>query len=146
MPVGPASARGEAPFPGNAGFPGDAGAKKDIYGRGDDDDGDGDAAGAPGPGGNADASKLAGVPGVASLPAPGPIKPAVAKDFGREISVFGEYVMMCFHSTPWVLREAALQKIELDLESYSVSKVGARFFEVNGWRGTGVCTWGGGVE
>ena len=140
MPVGPASARGEAPFPGNAGFPGDAGAKKDIYGRGDDDDGDGDAAGAPGPGGNADASKLAGVP------APGPIKPAVAKDFGREISVFGEYVMMCFHSTPWVLREAALQKIELDLESYSVSKVGARFFEVNGWRGTGVCTWGGGVE
>jgi hypothetical protein len=82
----------------------------------------GGGGGGGGGSGKADAAKMAGVP-VDGLPGPAPLKPAVAKDFGREISIFGEYVMQCFHSTTWTLREAALKKIEVDLETYSVSKV-----------------------
>lgn len=55
-----------------------------------------------------------------SLPFP---QPALAKEFGREISVFGEYVIRCFHSPQWALREAALKKIDLELPGYSCSKV-----------------------
>jgi hypothetical protein len=116
-PLGVGGRGQPAPFPGNS-------AKPPSYE--DDDagaDDDGGAVGGVSAGGSADPKQLEGVPGVSSLPAPTAIKAAIAKDFGREISVFGEYVMMCFHSSPWVLREAALQKIELDLESYSVSKV-----------------------
>ena len=54
----------------------------------DEEDG-GDDGGGGGAGGSADPSELEGVPGVASLPAPGALKAAVAKAFSREASVPG---------------------------------------------------------
>ena len=120
----------ENPFgtgkPAARGFPGAAAAASSAAGPGDEDDEEGGAFGGAAGGEAAEPEELAGVENAASLPGPAKLKPAVAKDFAREISVFGEYVVRCFHSTQWALREAALRKIDNDLSSYPVSKVGRR--------------------
>jgi hypothetical protein len=113
-PIQPA--RQEKAFPGDAGVPAAASEEydeADAFGGG----------GGGGSGDTVDAEELAGVDNVASLPAPAQLKPALAKEFVSAIGVFGEYVLRCFHSTQWALREAALKKIEVDLGTHSASKV-----------------------
>eukprot|EP00743_Colponemidia_sp_Colp-15_P004277 GILK01004614.1.p1 GENE.GILK01004614.1~~GILK01004614.1.p1 ORF type:complete len:582 (-),score=111.33 GILK01004614.1:353-1981(-) len=59
---------------------------------------------------------LKGVPKVEDLPPPEPLTLAVAKEAEPLISIFGEYLVQCFYSKVWNLREAALQKVKLELE------------------------------
>lgn len=76
--------------------------------------GAGSASGA-GAGRRADAALLAGVDGVADLPAPDPLSAAAAKDAGPAIDLFGEYVAQCLYSKPWQLREAAISKMAIEV-------------------------------
>jgi hypothetical protein len=118
-PIQPA--KQEKAFPGDAGAPA-AAVQASTEGEYDE----GDAFGSGGGGGSGDTvdvEELAGVENVASLPAPAQLKPAQAKEFVSAIGVFGEYILRCFHSTQWALREAALKKIEVDLGSHAASTV-----------------------
>ena len=40
----------------------------------------------------------------------------IAKDVHTLAAVFGDYVVQCFHSKVWSLRDAALQKVRIDIE------------------------------
>ena len=55
------------------------------------------------------------------LPAPDAIRPADGKDADDLAGVFGEYVVQCLFSKLWNLREAAIQKIQLELPRYTTS-------------------------
>jgi hypothetical protein len=65
----------------------------------------------------ADPSQLTGVEGAASLPAPDPLAPSVEKEAAPLVEVFGEYVVRCLYSRAWSLREAAMLKMALELQS-----------------------------
>lgn len=65
------------------------------------------------PGG--DAHPLAGVPNVEDLGQPDPIGASFEKEAGPLIDLFGEYVTRCIYSKTWNLRDAAIQKLTLDL-------------------------------
>jgi centrosomal protein CEP104 len=73
-----------------------------------------------------DPSQLAGVDGASDLPAPEPLSAALEKDSAPLIDIFGEYVVRCFYSREWHLREAALLKMA---------------HEVNGGRASGPHTF-----
>lgn len=79
------------------------------------------AAAAAATSGTCDPSQLAGVEGVEELPAPDAIKPADGKDADDLAGVFGEYVVQCLFSKLWNLREAAIQKIQLEIPRYEAS-------------------------
>jgi len=58
---------------------------------------------------------LEGVQGYQNLIDPEPIPPAMATEAKELSDVFGTYVIQCFYSKTWQLREAALSKILLDM-------------------------------
>ena len=59
------------------------------------------------------------VPGAENLPAPDPISESKVAELSELVAVLGEYVVRCFYSKkPWTLRDAALQKVQLDLRGY----------------------------
>jgi hypothetical protein len=70
----------------------------------------------------AEAAKyLAGVPGTEELPSkPASLSAPARKgaDADGSLALFGEYLVRCFHSKVWSLREAALKKVGLDLNGY----------------------------
>jgi len=62
------------------------------------------------------------VPGAENLPAPDPISESKVAELSELVAVLGEYVVRCFYSKkPWTLRDAALQKVQLDLRGYEQS-------------------------
>lgn len=79
------------------------------------------AAAAGGGGGKVDAAALAGVEGVADLPAPEPVGAKDAKDAARLEGIFGEYVVQCLMAKTWQLREAAIHKVQLEIPHYTAS-------------------------
>mmetsp|Transcript_7397 Transcript_7397/g.16231 ORF Transcript_7397/g.16231 Transcript_7397/m.16231 type:complete len:960 (+) Transcript_7397:101-2980(+) len=58
---------------------------------------------------------LQGVPNVDDLPNPEALNPGVEKDAEPITTMFGEYIARCIFSKTWNLRDAALQKLALDL-------------------------------
>lgn len=58
---------------------------------------------------------LRGVPNLEELGEPDPLPAAVEKDAEALIQLFGDYVTRCLYSKAWSLRDAALQKLALDL-------------------------------
>lgn len=66
-------------------------------------------------GGKADPAQLAGVEGAGDLPAPDPLSSTGEKEAGHLIETFGMYVVRCFCSRAWNLREAAVAKMAIEL-------------------------------
>ena len=62
---------------------------------------------------------LSGVSGADNLPDPEPMSAAATKDADDLIRLFGEYVASCLYSKTWALREAAMNKVNLDLEKHA---------------------------
>mmetsp|Transcript_10555 Transcript_10555/g.19177 ORF Transcript_10555/g.19177 Transcript_10555/m.19177 type:complete len:899 (-) Transcript_10555:119-2815(-) len=58
---------------------------------------------------------LQGVPNVDDLPSPEELGPTVDKAADEIKAMFGEYIARCIFSKTWNLRDAALQKLALDL-------------------------------
>ena len=58
---------------------------------------------------------LDGVPNHENLLEPEPLSPVVSQESTKLIEIYGEYIVRCLYSKTWALREAALQKITLDL-------------------------------
>lgn len=67
----------------------------------------GDAAGHP----------LSGVANIEDLGPPDPLSASVEKDAEPLLDIFGEYVTQCLYSRAWNLRDAALQKLTLNLKA-----------------------------
>lgn len=59
---------------------------------------------------------LAGVPNVENLEQPEPLSEKFAKEAEPLIEIFGEPLTCCMFSKVWTLRDAALQKVVLDLK------------------------------
>jgi centrosomal protein CEP104 len=83
--------------------------------RGGGGGGGGGMAQAGSAGGAADPSALAGVEGAEDLPAPDPLSATGEKEAGHLIDVFGMYLVRCFCSRAWSLREAAVIKMGIEL-------------------------------
>ena len=66
------------------------------------------------PADRADPSQLAGVDGAADLPAPDPLASNPGEVATRLLDLFGEYVLRCYLSKAWNLREAAILKMALE--------------------------------
>jgi len=60
---------------------------------------------------------LGGVPGAEDLQVPEPLAQSVVDEAAQLIALFGEYVMRCIYSKVWSLKDAALQKLALDLDA-----------------------------
>eukprot|EP00930_Biecheleria_cincta_P070641 TRINITY_DN58276_c0_g1_i1.p1 TRINITY_DN58276_c0_g1~~TRINITY_DN58276_c0_g1_i1.p1 ORF type:complete len:960 (+),score=171.92 TRINITY_DN58276_c0_g1_i1:142-3021(+) len=60
---------------------------------------------------------LAGVPNVEELGQPEPLAAAFEKEAEPLRALFGEYIVQCLFSKTWSLRDAALQKLALQLRS-----------------------------
>lgn len=58
---------------------------------------------------------LRGVPNVEDLSSPEPLSAQVEKEAGLPLHLFGDYITRCIYSKSWNLRDAALQKLALDL-------------------------------
>ena len=58
---------------------------------------------------------LEGVPNYEQLVEPEPLSPAINQEATKLIEIYGEYIVRCLYSRTWALREAALQKINLEL-------------------------------
>lgn len=61
---------------------------------------------------------LKSVPNYEQLGAPEPLPIAVSQDAGPLNKLFGEYIVRCLYSKTWSLREAALMKLDLDLNAH----------------------------
>ncbi|CAE7214892.1 CEP104 [Symbiodinium pilosum] len=68
-----------------------------------------------GPGFDAADHPLSGVPNVEDLSQPEPLNSSFLKEAEPLIELFGEYLTNCVYSKAWSLRDAALQKLTLDL-------------------------------
>lgn len=60
---------------------------------------------------------LAGVPNTEELGQPEPLAPALEKETQPLRAFFGEYIVQCLYSKTWSLRDAALQKLALQLRT-----------------------------
>lgn len=60
---------------------------------------------------------LSGVPNVEDLSQPEPLNSNFQKEAEPLIQLFGEYLANCVYSKAWSLRDAALQKLTLDLQN-----------------------------
>lgn len=60
---------------------------------------------------------LGGVPGAEDLQVPEPLPHGVADEAATLITLFGDYVVRCIYSKAWSLKDAALQKLALDLDA-----------------------------
>eukprot|EP00439_Symbiodinium_sp_Y106_P086689 s548_g35.t1 len=60
---------------------------------------------------------LSGVPNVEDLSQPEPLNSNFQKEAEPLIQLFGEYLTNCVYSKAWSLRDAALQKLTLDLQN-----------------------------
>lgn len=58
---------------------------------------------------------LEGVPNHEQLVEPETLSPAINQEATKLIEIYGEYIVRCLYSKTWALREAALQKINLEL-------------------------------
>jgi len=60
---------------------------------------------------------LKSVPNYEQLQAPEPLPIAVGKEAEPLVALFGEYIVRCLYSKTWSLREAALMKLDLELNA-----------------------------
>ncbi|CAE8662244.1 unnamed protein product [Polarella glacialis] len=65
---------------------------------------------------------LKGVPNVEDLAQPEPLNSNFQKEAEPLVALFGEYLTSCVYSKSWNLRDAALQKMTLDLQNEVMSK------------------------
>ncbi|KAL7686439.1 putative UVR domain, armadillo-like helical protein [Plasmopara halstedii] len=69
-----------------------------------------------------------GIPDAEELPDPDDIPPALAKECEEMIAVIGSFLTRCIYSNLWNHRDAAIRKVTMEIEHYSVEPM--RLLEV----------------